>query len=70
LRVRSASSTAFAQQPDRGVVDLDGAMLDAPHLKQAHCAYWNAPPWTDRRARALSPSIGAETRPAMRRSIF
>ncbi|MGA2779594.1 MAG: CoA ester lyase [Steroidobacteraceae bacterium] len=27
---------AFAQDPDRGVIDLDGAMLDAPHLKQAH----------------------------------
>ncbi|MGA2708679.1 MAG: HpcH/HpaI aldolase/citrate lyase family protein [Steroidobacteraceae bacterium] len=26
---------AFAQNPDRGVIDLDGAMLDAPHLKQA-----------------------------------
>ena len=26
---------AFAQDPDRGVIDLDGAMLAAPHLKQA-----------------------------------
>ncbi len=26
---------AFAKVPDRGVIDLDGAMLDAPHLKQA-----------------------------------
>ncbi len=27
---------AFAAQPGAGVVTLDGAMLDAPHLKQAH----------------------------------
>lgn len=27
---------AFAAQPAAGVVTLDGAMLDAPHLKQAH----------------------------------
>lgn len=26
---------AFAQDPERGVIDLDGVMLDAPHLKQA-----------------------------------
>jgi len=26
---------AFAKDPERGVIDLDGAMLDAPHLKQA-----------------------------------
>jgi citrate lyase subunit beta/citryl-CoA lyase len=26
---------AFAQRPDSGVIEMDGRMLDAPHLKQA-----------------------------------
>lgn len=35
VRVASAISEAFARQPEAGAINLDGRMLDRPHLKTA-----------------------------------